>query len=116
MTWSDMPYDLDLHVMAVKKLDNSTCKTFFGNMDSCEKISLDVDNRSGGQNGAETLTLEDKTINQQYIYIIGVKDYNFYYDEGQAFVNSQAMVTITNGNKTEQNQMPPNLQKLSEQM
>ena len=114
MTWHDKPNDLDLHMMAVKKSDKSTCRTYYGQ--NCRKTSLDVDNTQGGQNGAETITLEDNTINQEYIYIIGVKDYNFYYDEGQAFVNSQAMVTITNGNKTEQNQMPSNLQKPSELM
>ena len=116
MTWHDMPYDLDLHVMAVKKSDNSTCRTYYGNMDSCEKIYLDIDNTEGGQNGAETITLEDNTINQQYVYVIGVEDYGFYADKGQAFVNSRVMVTITNGIKTELNQMPSNLQKPSERM
>ena len=114
MTWHDKPNDLDLHMMAVKKSDKSTCRTYYGQ--NCRKTSLDVDNTQGGQNGAETITLEDNTINQQYVYVIGVEDYGFYADKGQAFVNSRVMVTITNGIKTELNQMPSNLQKPSERM
>ena len=62
MTWeNDDPADIDLHVMAVKKSDRSrsTCRTFYQEKNNCEKISLDLDNTSGGHNGAETITLLD---------------------------------------------------------
>ena len=111
MTWNDKPNDMDLHVMAVKKSDKSTCRTYYSRKNSCHKISLDVDNTQGGQNGAETITLEDNAINQQYVYIIGVEDYRFDNNGGKAFANCRATITLTNGIKTEPYQMPSNLQK-----
>ena len=116
MTWNDKPNDMDLHVMAVKKSDKSTCRTYYSRKNSCHKISLDVDNTQGGQNGAETITLEDNAINQQYVYIIGVEDYRFDNNGGKDFANSRAAITLTNGIKTGQHQMPSNLQKPNKRM
>jgi len=102
MTWIDHPNDLDFHVMAVKISDNSMCKTYYDNEDGCEEITLDMDNYLGDHNdfnGAETMTLWNSTINQEYVYLIGVHDYNFE-EEGSLFLESSAAVTITNGVKS----------------
>ena len=64
MNWEkDSPQDLDLHIIAVKKFKKfKTCRTYFDRKNSCEKISLDLDNTRGGQNGAETITLQDNSM------------------------------------------------------
>lgn len=99
LTWDDAPSDIDIHIISVKKSDKSSCRTYYGNKSGCEKISLDLDNTSGGQNGAETMTLLDNAINQDYVYVIGIEDYNFE-SSGTPFLESGATVTITNGVKT----------------
>ena len=100
LTWEkENPVDLDIHIVAVQKSDQSTCRTFYGNLNGCTKISLDLDNTSGGLNGAETMTLLDNAINKDYVYVIGVEDYRFE-NEGSPFLESGATVTITNGVKT----------------
>ena len=45
------------------------------------------------------MTLLDNAINKDYVYVIGIEDYNFESD-GTPFLNSKAAVTITNGVKT----------------
>jgi len=99
LTWDDEPSDIDIHIVSVLKSDYSTCRTYYGNKGGCTKITLDLDNTSGGHNGAETMTLLDNAINKDYVYVIGIEDYNFESD-GSKFLNSGATVTITNGVKT----------------
>ena len=102
MNWEkNTPNDLDLHIVAVKKSKKSkTCRTYFGRKNSCEKISLDLDNTRGGQNGAETITLQDNSINKDYVYLIGIEDYGWEAD-GTPFLSAGATITITNGVKTD---------------
>jgi len=101
LTWAtDAPSDLDIHIMAVNKADGSTCRTHWADTQGCDSISLDLDNTSGGLNGAETMTLTDNTVNQNYVYIIGVEDYGFE-NAGADFLQSGAIVTITNGQNTD---------------
>merc|ERR1719369_816715 len=59
MAWDREPADVDIHVMAIKKSDNSLCRTWYQRKAGCEAIHQDVDNRNGGLNGAETVTLEE---------------------------------------------------------
>ena len=100
LTWeNDEPQDIDIHIVAVKKDDHTSCRTYYSNKAGCTKISLDLDNTEGGLNGAETMTLLDNAINKDYVYIIGIEDYNFE-SNGTPFLNSKAAVTITNGVKT----------------
>merc|ERR1719251_345823 len=100
MTWEkERPADVDIHVMSVRRSDNQTCRTFYGYKTGCPEISLDLDNTRGGLNGAETMTLLDNTVNKDYVYVIGIEDYNFE-SNGTPFLNSKAAVTITNGVKT----------------
>ena len=76
MNWeTNTPSDVDLHIIAVKNSDQSTCRTYFKKKNSCEDFSLDLDNTRGGQNGAETITLQDNPINKDYVYLIGIEDY-----------------------------------------
>ena len=100
MTWeTESPRDIDLHIVSVKKSDQSTCRTFFKRMNNCEKISLDLDNTRGGQNGAETITLLENAVNKDYVYLIAVMDYQWE-SNGTPFLSSGAKITITNGVKT----------------
>ena len=101
MNWeTNTPSDVDLHIIAVKNSDQSTCRTYFSKKNSCEKISLDLDNTRGGQNGAETITLQDNSINKDYVYLIGIEDYGWEAD-GTPFLSAGATITITNGVKTD---------------
>ena len=93
------PADIDVHVVSVKKSDNSHCKTYFNNKNGCNEVSLDLDNRHGGLNGAETVTLTNNQINSQYRYLVAIMDYEFRHG-GEEFINSGASVTITNGQST----------------
>ena len=78
MTWEqNFPKDLDLHVVSVKRSDLSPCRTYFNNRVGCEGIRMDQENKNGGWNGGEAITLLDFYINQKYIYVIAVEDYNF---------------------------------------
>jgi len=100
LTWgTENPRDIDIHIVSVKKSDHSTCRTYYGNKSGCQKISQDLDNTSGGQNGAETMTLLDNAINKDYVYLIGIEDYNFE-DNGTPFLSSGATISVTNGVKT----------------
>ena len=46
------------------------------------------------------LNTVDNTVNQNYVYIIGVEDYGFE-NAGADFLQSGAIVTITNGQNTD---------------
>ena len=99
MSWGEKPNDVDTHVMAIKNSDDAMCKTWYRNRNGCEKISQDLDNTEGGLNGAETVTLEDNTVNSDYTYLIAIEDFRFEND-GQLFLNSGAGISITNGLRT----------------
>ena len=49
MTWDELPDDLDLHVMSVKKSDNSTCRTYPTEQKKCQQAAIqgDLDNTEG---------------------------------------------------------------------
>ena len=48
ITWETAnPTDVDTHVMAVKKSDSSTCKTYYANRNGCRSVSQDLDNTRG---------------------------------------------------------------------
>jgi len=100
LTWEKAnPRDVDIHVMAVKKSDRKLCRTMYLTQNSCKKVSLDLDNRQGGLNGAETVTLLDNTINKGYRYLVGIHDYGFE-NNGFPFLNSGSSIQVTNGIKT----------------
>jgi len=73
MNWGHSPSDLDLHVLQFSNSNpNKSCETFYGNK-HCDGLSLDVDNTSGGDNGAETITWTEPGDNW---YILFVYDFS----------------------------------------
>ena len=105
LTWDHAnPEDLDIYIMAIKRSDLSLCKTCYSNMNGCPSISQDLDNASGGLNGAETMTLLNNTVNSQYKYLIAIEDFNFE-NNGTPFLNSGARISITNGIQTSDYEM-----------
>ena len=62
---------------------------------------MDNDNTSGGEAGAETVTLLDNSINQEYVYLIGVEDYKWTVSTKDDIINSGAKITIQNSDLTE---------------
>ena len=106
MTWEkEKPEDIDLHVMAVKISDNSTCRTHYNRKEGCERIRLDNDNLQGGHSGPETITLLDNSVNKDYVYLIGIEEYHKYETDGIHFLSSGARVLVTNGVKDDSYQM-----------
>ena len=103
MTWqTENPQDIDLYVMSVKKTDHrDTCKTYWDEKDNCQGLNLDVDNRKGGPQGAETITLTNNAINKDYVYLIAIEEYNFDFNDQKPFLSSGASIIVTNGVKTE---------------
>ena len=99
MSWDELPADVDIHVMSIKKSDGSLCRTWYNHKTGCESISQDLDNTNGGFDGAETVTLLNNTVNMNYNYLIAIEDYEFE-EEGKQFLNSGSGITITNGVKT----------------
>ena len=107
MTWqTEYPRDLDLHVLSVERSNQSNiCLTFWGtinplvNSPNCTEISLDLDNREGGLNGSETITLLNNTVNKDYVYIIAVEDFRFE-DNGTLLLQSGVSVEINNNVKS----------------
>ena len=103
MTWeTEYPRDLDLHVFSVQRSNQSNfCRTYWGNLPphnaiNCTEINLDLDNREGGINGSETITLLNNSVNKDYVYIIAVDDYN----NGTQILQSGVSVEINNNDKS----------------
>merc|ERR1719412_1462352 len=60
--WNESPKDMDLHTLQVTKPSGTrSCHTFWRNRNTCAStgVNLDVDNKAGGYNGVETITLSD---------------------------------------------------------
>ena len=77
---------------------------------NCASVILDVDNRAGGTAGGETITLEDNTVNKDYVYLVGIEDFRFV-KRGAPFMVSGAMVTITNEKKQMDKKLPVKTEK-----
>ena len=104
------PKDLDLNIYAIKKSDNVACRTYWKRKKQCASVMLDVDNRAGGPAGGETITLEDNTVNKDYVYLVGIEDFRFV-KRGAPFMVSGAMVTITNEKKQMDKKLPVKTEK-----
>ena len=55
--------------------DGSTCRTHWADTQGCDSISLDLDNTSGGLNGAETMTLTGSQIFSLIFSLLDVRQY-----------------------------------------
>ena len=121
MTWeTEYPRDLDLFVLSVERSNQSNiCMTFWGNLPpynsiNCTEISLDLDNRQGGLNGSETITLLNNTVNKDYVYIIAVEDYNFE-DNGTLLLQSGVSVEVNNNVKSVEQKLSASSVNFTEQ-
>ena len=68
MNWINLPNDLDLHVKQLKA-GSEACHCYYSHKE-CDGFSLDVDNRHGGENGAETITWSHGDYSSQYIIFV----------------------------------------------
>ena len=106
MTWeTNSPRDVDIHVISVRNSDQAACRTYYGDKNGCTMVSQDVDNTNGGNNGAETVTLLDNSINKDYTYLIGIEDFEWNGHGQTDLLQSGSKITITNGVNTEVDQM-----------
>jgi len=95
MNWGEVPRDLDLYVFQVSK-DNAfhRCITSTHSQDSCNGVSMNVDNKAGGLEGAETVTIQDMTLKHGYTYMVYVDDNS---GKGTSLDSSKARITVTDG-------------------
>ena len=68
MNWGRNPQDLDLHVKQLRN-GREVCHSFYDNK-NCGGFALDVDNRLGGDNGAETMTFTALDADSEYIVFV----------------------------------------------
>jgi len=106
LNWNKEPKDMDLHTLQVDKTTGKkSCHTFWKYKNRCEAsgVLLDIDNRNGGLEGLETITMSDVQDNFQNTYLIWVDDYG---GGGSTLEESGSQVTITDGKSTQIVQMP----------
>ena len=72
MEWGTHPEDLDLHVTEFTDIGTG-CEVYYQHME-CQGLSLDIDNRHGGDEGAETITWTQDL--DGFSYLIHVVDYS----------------------------------------
>ena len=78
LNWNEKPNDMDLHILQVdKETGLKSCHTFWKYKTKCSGtgVMLDIDNKKGGLNGLETITLDNVEKNFQYTYMVWVDDY-----------------------------------------
>ena len=116
MEWNKHnPIDIDLHVFGIRNHDGDTCRTYYAQpnnpdttklrhqngKDGCPGTIQDVDNLAGGPAGPETITLNNTVVNKDYVYLIGIVDFNFANPSREnindtAFLESGASIKIIN--------------------
>ena len=97
LSWVGMPNDLDFYVFRRTWSDwEDSCLTYYSKKTSCETATLDLDNRKGGDNGAETITFHNVGSQQDNVYMIFVQNYG-YNPSPSEFKNSAAHITVTDG-------------------
>ena len=125
MEWNkENPTDIDLHVFGIRNQDGDTCRTYYAQPNNPDKDKLrhqngikgcpgttqDVDNLEGGPKGPETITLNNTVVNKDYVYLIGIVDYNFAIKNTNdtAFLESGASVKILNERHKITRKLPEN--------
>ena len=74
LNWGPKPLDLDLKVVKLDPVTGANkCITYWNNRRKCQGLALDIDNRKGGEKGAETITWYEEARNE---YIIFVQDFS----------------------------------------
>ena len=105
LAWNESPEDMDLHTYQVDTQTSRSCHTFWRNRNTCAStgVKLDLDNKKGGNNGVETITLSDVAANNANTYMVWVEDSG----RGDATLGeSGSQVTITDGINTHIAHMP----------
>merc|ERR1719300_1829416 len=89
MNWGHLPRDLDLHVLQIPRNSGATCETYYNDKNGCPGLWLDVDNTSGGDAGAETITWDDAG---DSLYLMSVFDFSG--DSHTHIVQSEARIAL----------------------
>jgi len=97
LSWIGNPEDLDIYAFRRSSSDwEDSCLTYYSKKTSCQTATLDLDNRHGGNNGAETITFHNVQDQQDQVYMIFVQNYG-YNPSPREFKNSKAHISITDG-------------------
>jgi len=97
LSWAEKPKDLDMFAYRRTWSDwSKSCLTYFSKKTDCETATLDLDNRKGGNNGAETITFHNVGSQQETVYMIFVQNYG-YNPSAEEFKSSSAHLSITDG-------------------
>jgi len=114
LNWADDDTrDLDLHLMQVRTSEpRESCHTYWNNMAGCDDTQLDQNLGAAlGNNaridvleaGAETITIAKFSAKSKYEYLVYVDDNTA---SGADLTTVKPQVTMTQGNKVENSQMP----------
>ena len=98
LSWGEEPQDLDLYSYRVNS-DNvtDTCLTYYCNgKDPCNGTAFNIDNKSGGLNGSETITYCET---EEYTNMVYVDDLS---GKGASLMTSQARLSIVGAGRTEE--------------
>merc|ERR1712142_199704 len=103
LTWGEEPKDLDLYSYRVHKNESEDqCLTYYCNgKDPCNGTAFEVDNKSGGLNGSETITY---CSTEEYTNMVYVDDLS---GQGASLVNSQARLIIIGSDETQEVALSP---------
>ena len=66
MNWGSSPSDLDIHVL---QYGASNCHCYYRKTRCNDELNLDTDNTRGGDNGAETITIDKPGTSKYLIYV-----------------------------------------------
>jgi len=95
--WGEKPKDLDIYVYRRNVAEwGTSCYTNYAQKRGCSEAHLDLDNTRGGNNGLETITLDDMPEHIGNVYMIFVQHYG-YSRVTEEFRNSHAQIRITDG-------------------
>ena len=94
LIWGKEPADLDLYSFKVNSGDtDDRCLTYFcDGKDPCGCASFDVDNTSGGEEGAETITYCGCNEHEDFTHMVWVDDLS---GKGASMLSSEARILVT---------------------
>jgi len=96
LSWAPLPKDLDLQVYRRTWNDwDDSCRTSYSKKTGCVTAVFDLDNTKGGEHGAETITINTISEQDDNVYMVFVD--NFYDSKFEEFRNSEAHISMTDG-------------------
>merc|ERR1719435_536375 len=98
LSWGEQPQDLDLYSYRVhQNQSEDQCLTYYCNgKDPCNGTAFEVDNKSGGLNGSETITY---CSTEEYTNMVYVDDLS---GQGASLVSSHAKLIIVGTDDTQE--------------